>query len=453
MSARCGNVWDRFVDIVRLLGQHACVVTETNGFIERRASERGGGGRSVVGRGIGQGPYGLVTTLEDVRAGVVERLRARRSEIEGAIFAHVGDADRFGPAGGDDPEYVAGLHASVAAALEYILAGIEHGEEWPGPIPSVAVEQAQRAARHGVGLDTVLRRYVAGQRLMSEFIMAEADGLPMRELHRVLALQGMLVERLIAGVSSEYECEDRRVGASLEQRRSERVRRLLASEPVDMAELDYDFDAWHLGVIATGGRAQLAVRGLQTALRRQSLSVSHGRQTVWAWLGGKHRLEAAEIERVVTGKGLSGVSLTVGEPAEGMRGWRVTHRQAQEALLVALRRPQSVTRFADVALLVPWLEDPARARSMVEIYLSPLDSLGDDGHALRETLRAYFAAGHSIEATAAELVRDRGTVRRRLRRIEQVLGCPVDTRQAELVVAMRLEELDSSAGHPDSSDL
>jgi DNA-binding PucR family transcriptional regulator len=127
----------------------------------------------------------------------------------------------------------------------------------------------------------------------------------------------------------------------------------------------------------------------------------------------------------------------------------MTHRQAQEALLVALRRPQALTRFADVALLAPWLGDPARARSLVAIYLSPLDSLGDDGRELRQTLRAYFESGHNIEATAAKIERDRSTVRRRVRKIEKALGCPLDTRQAELEVAMRLEELHHDSDRAD----
>jgi hypothetical protein len=398
----------------------------------------------------GEGTDGRGGTLAQARARVVERLRARRSEIEEVIFAHVGDAVRFGGAGGEDTEYVAGLRASVMSALDYVLVGIEQGEGWSGPIPSVAVEQAQRAARHGVGLDTVLRRYAAGQRLMSDFLLAEAEGFPTQALRGVLELQGSLVERLMAGVSTEYKREAERAGHSLEQRRSEQVRRLLASEPVDVGELDYDFDAWHLGVIATGEGAAQAVRSLQAGLHCPSLSVSHGQQTVWAWLGEQRKLEAAEIEGLLTGKWLAGVSLTVGEPGEGIKGWRMTHRQAQEALLIALRRPQRLTRFADVALLTPWLGDPARARSLVEIYLSPLDGLRDGGHALRQTLRAYFAAGHNIEATAAELEVDRSTVRRRVRKIEQALRCPLDTRQAELEVAMRLEELhqhSNSANH------
>jgi hypothetical protein len=92
-------------------------------------------------------------------------------ELEQAIFARVG-GDAFDRAvEARDAEYVAGLRAAVAAAVEYALGGIERGERGAGPVPAVAtsrrvlITQARLAARVGVSLDTVLRRYVLGRAL------------------------------------------------------------------------------------------------------------------------------------------------------------------------------------------------------------------------------------------------------------------------------------------------
>ena len=54
----------------------------------------------------------------------------------------------------------------------------------------------------------------------------------------------------------------------------------------------------------------------------------------------------------------AGVSSAIGEPGKGLDGWRLTHRQAQAAMRIALRRPQRLTRYADVALLAvaDWYE-------------------------------------------------------------------------------------------------
>jgi sugar diacid utilization regulator len=174
--------------------------------------------------------------------------------------------------------------------------------------------------------------------------------------------------------------------------------------------------------------------------------VSRSEETVWAWLGGKRRLDFADIERLLSGKESAGVSLAIGGPGHGIEGWRLTHRQAQGAMLVALRRPQPLTRYADVALLATALRDDTLARSLEEIYLSPLGR-DKDGAVSRKTLRAYFAAGRNAATAAAALSVDRHTVERRLHSIETRLGRLLHTCHAELEVALRLEELGDAADH------
>ena len=189
-----------------------------------------------------------------------------------------------------------------------------------------------------------------------------------------------------------------------------------------------------------GARAGDAARELAAGLGRQLLLVPRSDETVWAWFGGQRRLAIAEIERQLSARDHAGVSLAVGAPASGIDGWRLTHRQAQAAMLVALRRPQQLTNYADVALLAAVLRDTELARSLVEIHLSPLGTQRD-GEISRETLRAYFAAGCNAATAAAALKVDRHTVERRLRTIETRLGHMLDTCRAELEVALRLEEL------------
>jgi DNA-binding PucR family transcriptional regulator len=108
---------------------------------------------------------------------------------------------------------------------------------------------------------------------------------------------------------------------------------------------------------------------------------------------------------------------------------------------VALCRPQPLTRYADVALLTPWVNGSEPAGSLVDVYLAPLDQ-APNGATLRATLRAYVDAGRNTKAAAAALGVDRGTVAKRLSAIESLyLGHPLHERMAELEVALRLEEL------------
>ncbi len=307
----------------------------------------------------------------------------------------------------------------------------------------------------GSGAGVVVRRLRARQEEIVEAVLARVHeavpgsaGDPDSEYVRGL--------RMAVAAAVEYGLRGiERVEGSPAQREGELVRALLSGargEPP--AELDYDFAGWHLGVIATGAGAVDALRAVQARLGCRMLSVPDGEQAVWAWLGAPRGVAIEDFERAVTtrsgpaedagaGRLPADVSFAVGEPARGIEGWRVTYRQAQEALRVMLRRPRRLTRFADVALLVPWLDDPVRARSLIEVYLAPLDGLREGGQALRQTLHAYFAAGQNVNAAAAALGVNRSTVRRHVRTIEERLARPLHTRQAELQVAMRLEELQS----------
>jgi hypothetical protein len=379
-------------------------------------------------------------SLAQVRTGLVRRLRDRRSEIEEVIFARARAVSDH--VGGGDAEYLAGLRATVAAVVGYGLTGIEHGEEWSGPIPSVAVAQAHLAARNGVGLETVWLRYVAGQRHLERFVMAEADHFPSQALRQVVDTQWSLLERLMDTISAEYNREVERVASSFEQRRGQRLQKLLAGEPIDLGEFDYEFDdAWHLAVIATGARAREAVRGLATACERQLLPISRGERTMWAWLGGGTRLSVADVNFRVPAMGDPGTLLAVGEPGKGINGWRLTHYQAQAALLVALHGRQGITRYAEDMLLAAALQNDTLARSLEAMYLLPLASQRDGGAAWRATLRAYFDAQGNAATAASSMGVGRHTVERRLRSIEETLGRLLHTCQSELEVALSLHEL------------
>jgi hypothetical protein len=385
---------------------------------------------------------------------VVLRLRARQAEIEDAIFTRVRDAVPD-PVGLADAEYVAGLRATVGAVVDYGLEGIERGESGREPIPSVALAQAHRAARNGVSLETVLLRYTAGYTLLGDFVIEEferSDCLARSgALRHLLKVQAALLEGLTSAIAGEYSYERERVGRSPEQRRSELVRKLLSGAPVETAAFDYDFTAWHLGVIATGAGAVRALRNLQVGLQCELMSVACGEQSVWGWLGGGRRPQSADIERLHTaGSEFVGVSLAAGEPARGIEGWRLTHRQAQAALLVALRRRESrggresiaLTRYADVPLLAAALKDEMLSRVLIDVYLSPLDGSRDGGAVLRQTLNAYFAAERNASSAAAALGVVRSTVESRLRAVETRLGRTLHARLAELEVALCLLELD-----------
>lgn len=389
-------------------------------------------------------------SLDEIRAEVAERLRARSAEIVEAIFDCVRELVPDS-AGNDDPELQAGLRDAVAGAIDYGLTSVERGEEWSAATPRATVNQALRAANAGVSLTTVLRRYVVGHQRLSAFVLEEIEhGSPSNEQRAALLLQtstalSTLLGRLQTSITETYMHEIARKTRSREQRRGELVQRLLAGDWVDSGELGYELRAEHIAILAAGTGAAEAVRAVAGEFDRQLLKVPRVDGSIWAWLGGGRGLTLTRIELILSENVYADVKVAVGARAWGVVGFRLTHQQAQAALRIAHTTQRSITRFEDVALESLVLQNGAMAGSLVELYLSPLNHNGD-GVELRQTLRAYFAAGRQASAAASALGVERRTVTYRLRKIEELLKCRLHTRLAELEVALRLEELLGSEG-------
>jgi GGDEF-like domain len=371
---------------------------------------------------------------------IAVRLRARQSELEEEILGGMPDAMRD-PLSGKDADYVAAQRAAVASALDYALGALERDPGRSEAVPAAVVEQVQRAARHAVSFDTVLCFYVACRELLGDIVIAETEHLSNEGPRQVQATLGSLLQQLVPVIASVYQREVERLRTSPQQQRGARVRRLLNGERVDVAPLGYNFNAWHIAMIVTGGGAKDAMGRLEEALARQALAITQDEETVWGWIGSQRPLAVAEIERVVAGSTIADASFAIGEPEFGLKGWRVTHRQAQETRRVALEAPQAVTTYADVGLLAPWALDRAHALSFVQVHLGPLNGMRNGGAGAREALREIFKAGHQMQAAASALNVNRGTLRTLRARIESHLGFVLPTRQAELEVALRLEAL------------
>ena len=76
------------------------------------------------------------------------------------------------PAQVPDPEYAAGLETLVSATVGFAIEAI--GQAASPPVPLPLYPQARLAARNGVSIGTVARRYIAGGLALTEFIEQEA---------------------------------------------------------------------------------------------------------------------------------------------------------------------------------------------------------------------------------------------------------------------------------------
>jgi len=382
------------------------------------------------------------------------RLEDRREEIERALLVRVYGIDD--PTEVGDLSYLEGFRSAAAAAVEFSLATLESSQDRLPLIPPVLLSQARLAARNGVGVDTVLRRYTAGHALLVDFLIEEVErggDLPAAELRRVLAASSSAFDRLLAAVSEEHarEHENQKV-FSPERPRLERVERLLAGEPIDTSTFAYGFDGWHTAVILEGKRETGGLQALVKSLDCAVMKVQARSGQTWAWLGGPRRVESSELADGIDGDWPPDVVVALGEPTRGLAGWRLTHRQAKAVLPIARHSGEKATRYTDVGLLAAVSRDEVLVDSLEQLYLTPLFCGGKQDRALMETLNAYLTTGRNITSAAARLKINRETVRNRLRLAEEKLGQPLDKCAVEVELALRLSDIRTpGVGHSTAS--
>lgn len=383
--------------------------------------------------------------LEALAARFLANGEALAEAMADRIRAEVEDFADF-----DGPELWDAVRASCRANIEEGLADMGRDGALPDAIPPDARELALITARLGLPLAALLRAYRVAHALMWQQWFDAVEREPADPAVRRVALEGGsryffdYVDRLSTLVTGEYTAERDRFMRSREQRRTQLVRDVLEGADPDPAEalreLGYDLRLNHLALVVSGPDPEGAVRELGRALDApHALVVSLAGDSAWAWLG---RTRGFDVPERLEPPAEATVSL--GEPAAGVDGFRRSHREARDAHRVAVRGAiRGVTRYDEVALEALVAGDGARIRAFVSRELHGLDAPDARSARLRETLRAYFSTGQNASAAAAILGVHEHTVAYRLRTIEERLGRPVTARRAELETALRL--LDAGA--------
>jgi hypothetical protein len=382
-------------------------------------------------------------SLEELRAELVKRLRARSWELEESIVAHLRDAVDFSDI---DAQFAIGQRKVVAECLDCWLWAVAQGARWTGPVPPAVDMQARLAVRSDVSLATAVSRYVGAQSLVWELVLEETQSIRgsdmrMQLLRQVSASTASLLASLVRTVCDAYTAESARYLQTREQRQGQLVRRLLAGEPgIDVRGIGYDFDGRHLGLIAGGTHAKEAVETLARELGCRLLCVESGNGTLWAWLGSRTPIAAKQIELHLLSRTDPTLTFTAGRLERGMIGFRLTHKHAKAALRVARLQPRRLTWYADVEPVALALQDEELARSMIAACITPILEQRD-GVALLKTLHTFYASGRNQAKAGKALRTDRHTVERHLRRIELLIDSPLHSCHTKVELALRLYEL------------
>jgi hypothetical protein len=355
------------------------------------------------------------------RAEVCELALSRAQEVE-AVPAKLAAA------------YVEGMRAAALAAFDYVMIALAWTEADLPAVPEALLVQARLAARSGVGIDTVIRRYIGGHAAFTEAFLRETQEgeLSARSVQELLDRQAQAFDRLISTVAREHAQQLNERLSGSETRRLKLVERLLAGNPGDSADLNYELERYHLGLITTGSDTAGALRYLGQHVDRQVLTVRISDYETWAWLGGKRPLGREEFDMALGAAWPRSLPLALGEPSAGFGGWRLSHRQA---LTAWESRSRGIVRYRDIALTSTILKDDDLVTFLRQSYLLPLR----EEH--RDTLRAYFQKGGNVSSTAAALGVTRQTVTNRLRMAEARLGVQLRDCRTELECALWIQEV------------
>jgi DNA-binding PucR family transcriptional regulator len=114
--------------------------------------------------------------------------------------------------------------------------------------------------------------------------------------------------------------------------------------------------------------------------------------------------------------------------------------EARDAAFSTRRAASAVTHVTDpldgVISLIG--RDGERAAAFIKHELGAIEALGDRAERLLETLEVFLKHGQRVANASAITGRHRDTVHRHLREIEELLGCKVEERSADLLWALRL---------------
>jgi GGDEF-like domain/PucR C-terminal helix-turn-helix domain len=348
------------------------------------------------------------------------------------------------------PEVRELLRASCHANSSALLDGLMRGVSLDATAPSAEVIQTTRAlVRYGLGLSDIVRGYQVGAtywcRRWAEAVELYCDAslaVPTVS-HGTTFVLGWL-ERVIDRLTAEYRDEAERLAREASFARAADVRRALTDPELDVdtisRRLAYDLRGRHVAFVLSshreGDEAPLEVIAHEVAgalTTARPLVVRVELDHAWCWVpASEPRVLGAPHADVLVGQG---------RPASGLEGFRRSHREACEALRVAVlagHTAGTITRYEEIELAALCSGDPGACRAFVAAELGPLAADTSESRRLRSTLEAFFDANSNFRATAARLSIHHNTVRYRLDQAETVLERPIGERRLHLELALHL---------------
>jgi hypothetical protein len=319
------------------------------------------------------------------------------------------------------------------------------------------LEGARRRAAQGFGLQSLLRAYRIGIRVMWSEITASSVWRG-RPLHGALAQVGTwtlgFADQIFTGVEAAYMEEAARVAREREHRRSALLNVILAGPGSERLDGPEELNRPHCVVVArvapdlplqeleaTGMALEERARALLWTVRHRSVVAAVGLPDAWA----RRRL-AEQLTRLVAEGRI--VAFGLGGRAEAVSETRASYAEAVEALRIGPcldGSAKTVHDHQDFAPLAALLVEPGRARRFAEEELQPLGDLLRREWVL-PTIEEHLVHQGRLKEVAAALNVHPSTVKYRLKELRPFLGDALcdGERASRLLLAVRIRRLQAA---------
>jgi hypothetical protein len=382
-----------------------------------------------------------------------------------------------------DDALQAAVLASNTASLQLFVAMVQGGLP-PGDAepPAESIALAHELVRRGVGIDVLLRGYHASEAAFFTHFVERVHSDPRFSMTASTAIEEgarwlfAFVGALTREIAERYAEERERWIRSTAAARLRDVRAVLSGEATDAAvfsaRLRYPLHRTHLAVVLwTDAGVAVDREPAQAMLERtavelagalgatSTLVVGLEDDVVAAWMAGVRPAAAEQIQEIALGRqraqGAQGaqraqrVHGACGLPGAGIGGFRKSHGQAMHARRVARLADSPsgmIVSYDEVALTAIATADLEQAREFAQRELGGMRDSSDEARRLAATVRIYLEEGASARRAAARLHVHENTIKNRIRTAEELLGHPVTTRVAELLLALRIVMLDGAPG-------
>lgn len=361
----------------------------------------------------------------------------------------------------DDESLIADVRTISVTVVRMWLTVMATGKPIDATMLTPIVEGARRRVLQGVDIESLLRAYRVGIRVMWTEIV-NSPGWQGRVPHDAMAPVATWVltfsDVLSTTVASAYIDESAQLAREQEHRRSSLLNLILSGPAPDRHNAPDQLDLPHCVMVARVAEdlplAQLEQIGYELERRVGAAlwTVRHSSVVVVVQLPDPKRRQAIRDRLIQLLADERILAFGIGNRAEGPAETRQSHSEATEALQIGPQMSRvgpAIYDCRELAPVIALLHDPARARRFAETALEPLAGVLDRKWAM-PTLDAYLSHQGRHKDVATTLGLHPNTVKYRLNELRPHLDAADAVgdgdRAATLLLAIRVHQYLASSG-------